>query len=278
MGFLLAITVAPSAPARGEQAKPLRLTYISNEGFLLEAGGRKVLVDALVDSNPQYIALSNEVRSQLESAAAPFDNVDLILATHYHGDHFEPQAVGRHLLANPRAVFVSTRQAVEKLRKEFTEFSKIEGRVHAAAPEEGQRQKFPKLGLEVLNLHHGRNRRPLVENHGFVFDVGGWKILHVGDTEARKHEFAANSLNEDGIDVALLPGWIVFDRTWEGVISEAIQPGRVAVMHLSPNWQAKDFAAAAGQAPEALFFRQSMETVELSPKVRDGSRTLPTSP
>ncbi|MCH9649156.1 MAG: MBL fold metallo-hydrolase [Deltaproteobacteria bacterium] len=265
IGFWLAVTLAALVPARGESAQQLSLTYISNEGFLLEAGGRKVLVDALVGTNPRYISMSHEVRSQLEGAEAPFDDVDLVLATHYHGDHFEAQGVGRHLLANPRAVFVSTRQAVEKLQNEFSEFSKIEDRVHAAAPKEGQRHKFPELGLEVLNLHHGRNRRPLVENHGFVFEVGSWKILHVGDTEAQKDEFAANSLDKDGIDVALLPGWIVFDSTWEGVISEAIQPGRVAVMHLPPNWKEKDFAAASKQAQEALFFRHALEIVELSP-------------
>ena len=53
------------------------------------------------------------------------DNVDLILATHNHADHFDPIAVGRHLRANPEARFVSTKQAVKSLRDRVEDFEAI---------------------------------------------------------------------------------------------------------------------------------------------------------
>ena len=51
-----------------------------------------------------------------------------MLASHHHGDHFDAEAVARHLASNPGARFVSTRQAVDRLQrlKDAAEKAKIE--------------------------------------------------------------------------------------------------------------------------------------------------------
>ncbi|MCP4653821.1 MAG: MBL fold metallo-hydrolase, partial [bacterium] len=85
----------------------------ANEGVLIETGGKKILVDALFrEPNPAYAAPPKEVLEKLETAQPPFDDVDLILATHNHGDHFDARSVVRHLRHNPRAVFLA--EALEK--------------------------------------------------------------------------------------------------------------------------------------------------------------------
>jgi len=90
-------------------AADLRITYVGNAGYLLEADGRKILIDALLGSyQSQYVQLPREIQIRLENAESPFDNVDLVLATHYHHDHFGARSVGRYLLSELKAQFVST--------------------------------------------------------------------------------------------------------------------------------------------------------------------------
>lgn len=171
------------------------ITYLANEGFLLAGGGEKVLVDALFgDGLAGYAVVPAELRSKLEAAQPPFDGVDLVLATHFHDDHFDPRAVGRFLAAAPQARFVSTPQAVERLRTEYDGFEGIAPRVRAVLPAEGDAERLESDGvaLTVYNLHHGRGRP--IENLGFLVEVGGARLLHVGDTMVDAEELAVLDL------------------------------------------------------------------------------------
>ena len=94
-----------------------RITYISNEGFLLEAQGKKVLIDGLfehIDGNwcdsptEQNVAL-------MEASVAPFDNIDLIAITHKHRDHFRDRVVINNLLSNQQAMVICPNQVAEGL-------------------------------------------------------------------------------------------------------------------------------------------------------------------
>ena len=51
----------------------LELTFLGNEGFLLRAGGKSVLIDAITgDSLTGYVPLPAEPRAKLEAAQPPF--------------------------------------------------------------------------------------------------------------------------------------------------------------------------------------------------------------
>ena len=62
-------------------ATGVEITYLANEGFLLAAGEKKVLIDALFPGITNYPAVPEPIRSRLERAETPFDGVDLVLAT-----------------------------------------------------------------------------------------------------------------------------------------------------------------------------------------------------
>ena len=168
---LFLILATPWAAAAGEGVE---LTYLGNEGFLIAAGETRVLVDALFgDGLSGYPVVPPVPRRQAEEAAGSFAGVDLVLASHHHGDHFDPRAVGRHLIHNQGARFVSTQQALERLRRGFDGYDRVAGRVAGFWPGEGERAAFSHAGirLTVLNLHHGRGRNPPVQNLGLLIDV-----------------------------------------------------------------------------------------------------------
>ncbi len=283
-GLLAVLLVAAAPAAQPPAAQPpaakgpaLEVTYIGNEGFLLAAGGRKVLIDALTAGDlPDYVLLPPDLRARLEGAEPPFDGVELVLATHFHADHFGPRAVARYLAANPRAVFVSTPQAVARLRGTLGASQDLMGRVRAVLPEEGGRLAIPELGVTALHLHHGRDRDPPVQNLGFLIEMGGLRVLHVGDTEATPAEFAPHGLVREGIDLGLIPSWILLRSPWKGAVEEAIRPRRLVAMHLPPAWSDRvsawgrrffrDEVAQLRKAyPQAVIFEQPMETRRFEP-------------
>jgi L-ascorbate metabolism protein UlaG (beta-lactamase superfamily) len=237
----------------------LRVTYVANEGFLLEGGGHKVLVDALTGRGiSPYPTIPPAMRPNLEDARLPFYGVDLVLATHHHPDHFDPEAVARHLRANPGARFVSTPQAVERLRKTVGPGSGLLARIEAVLPPEGQRHTIRHRGFEVvvLNLHHGRDRRPPVQNIGFLARMGGVRWLHVGDTEVDEDDIRPYGLPDERIDVAFLPTWLLHGGRGSRVVQRQIRPTRIVVMHRVEDTASADYFApdrdAEGQRQRIL--------------------------
>lgn len=238
---------APTAPSRGQ------LTYLANEGFLIAAGETRVLVDALHRGAVQgYPKLPPAMQEDLEAARGAFAGVDLVLVTHHHGDHFDPEAVSRHLLANPSARLVSTPQVVERLRREFPSFPQIAERLSAVLPAEGERREqplgTPGLALTVLNLHHGRGLDPPVENLGFLIELGGVRFLHVGDTEAGEADWARLDLTRQRVDVALLPYWLLWDEAGRERIRRQIAPRGIVPMH----WPSADAPASWFDTDQSL--------------------------
>lgn len=225
----------PCAAGGAVEGSSLTVHYLANEGVMVEAGDRKVLVDALFgDGIAGYAAVPERLRAGLESGSGKWDGVDLLLATHYHGDHFDPEAVGRYLASEPETLFVSTPQAVDRLRRTLGPSSDLLDRSRAALPAEGETDAIDRGGVavEVLHLHHGRDRRPPVENLGFVVTIDNLSFLHFGDTEAKLEEFEPYLELLEGTDVALLPFWFLASEWRAAMVRDRIRPRAIVVLHL----------------------------------------------
>lgn len=139
----------------------VEITYVGNEGFLIAVGDKKILVDALFQTFPPSPTLSPEVVELMQNARPPFDDVDLVLATHSHHDHFHAGMVWQHLQNNPQALFVSTREAVDLLPWDSEAADELRDRIiPIQLRARGRRQLAVNgIGLEIVYLlqsHHLR--------------------------------------------------------------------------------------------------------------------------
>lgn len=205
------------------------ISYIANEGVLLDTQDKKVVIDGMFRHLRGYPRPSEAVRADIENARGAFAAVHLVLATHYHADHFDAVTVGAHLAANPKATLVAPRQVIEALASGLAGNSQYASRVLEVTPDFGQRRnlRVANIGLSVLRLHHGDTM-----NVGFLLTIDGKRVLHVGDSDGTVANFDAFDLQKEGIDIALVPYWYALDAESRSVIREHIAPRQVIFFHI----------------------------------------------
>ena len=211
----------------------VEIHHLGNEGFLLQSAEHAVLVDALFGEGlTGYPVVPKAIRQDIEAARGVYAEVDLVLASHIHADHFDPDAVARHLRANPEAHFVSTRQAAKALRTTGIDTE----RIHGFWPSKEQRPGLAHRGVHVraLRFHHGNS----TQNLGLLFDLGGLSILHLGDSIITPEEQTELPMDDIRIDIVMAPYWMLDSSRGRRVLDQ-LNARHVIAMHF-PSADAPD--------------------------------------
>jgi L-ascorbate metabolism protein UlaG (beta-lactamase superfamily) len=254
--FLAAFPVPAQTPRQG-----VTITFLANEGVLLAAQGRKVLIDALFEKYKTGFALpADSTRAALAAARAPFADVDALLFTHYHGDHFQPAPVVAHLRANPRATLVTSSQVIDSLRGRLRANDPITQRMRARTTSPGMRRRevVNGISIELLGLPHGG--RPAVEHLGYIVELGGRRVLHLGDTDFSAETFAPFRLDTLGIDVALIPEWALLHAPSRAVVQRWIRPRQIVAIHVGEGDGVRVERALQRVLPAAVTFSRPLES------------------
>jgi L-ascorbate metabolism protein UlaG (beta-lactamase superfamily) len=259
--FLWCLFFLSMLPAQIQAGPDVEITYTGNEGFLIEAGGNKILIDAF------HRIGSVKTQELLQNGRPPFDNVDLILTTHTDHDHFDLHMVGHYLENNTSSLFVSTNQAKDAFAKYFKNFKNIESRIKGFSPVEGEKISFSHSGIDItmILLLHGRNRQVKITNLGFILDVGGKKFIHMGDAEIVLSELEIYDIPEEKIDVAFVPYWYFTSEKYIPALQKGIGAKQVVPMHLilvdgGPQERQRIMKNIQDEFPDALLFKEEMET------------------
>lgn len=226
----MALLTVPAAIS-AQSAPGVTVTFLANEGVLLASATQKVLIDALYDPYKTYGVPHDSTRRALRQAGPPFNDVDVVLVTHWHGDHFGAAPVTDHLKANPRAILVTSQQVVDSLRRYPPARELPSSRTLARAVASGERRREIVNGvpIELLGVTHGDGRHENVQHRGFVVEIGGRRVLHLGDTFFTEQEFSRLRLDTSRIDIALLPGWALVEH--RALVERWIKPRQVAAIH-----------------------------------------------
>lgn len=241
----------------------LLVTYIGNEGVLISSGDQQVLIDGLHRRyKPDYAFPPDTLLKSLESASLPYDKIRLILVTHVHLDHFHPESVGLHLQNNPQAVLASSEQVAEAIRKDFSGFRHIEPRVQRVSHQWKTKVPLSASGINLkgLGLQHGSPQFSWIQNLGYVVEINGKKLLHIGDADMTEENFSSLGLAEEKIDIAFVPYWYLLSNTGRSIVKNQIRPKHVIAVHISPA-EAAQVAKLLNEAyPDAIPLTKILET------------------
>jgi L-ascorbate metabolism protein UlaG (beta-lactamase superfamily) len=236
----------PLADALASVSAATDVRYVANSGMRFAVSGRRFLVDAPIrDGIPPYAVNTAAERALLEGARAPYESVDAILITHWHEDHFSPDAVAAHLANSPRTMLISSPEVIERVRSTAQGFQSAQLRAVLPAPGQALRVDVGDVPVHVLRIRHNPSRRLPEQHVGFL--VGGpLPVLHVGDADPAADNFALlKSLPP--VDLAMLPFWYLTDERNRRLVGEVIQPRRIAAMHV-PQRDAETIEAAVRAA------------------------------
>ena len=260
--------------------KECKITYISNEGFLIEIEGAKVIIDALFDKiNGDWCdSPSEEIIETMRKSERPFDNIDIIAITHKHSDHFNESIVVNHLLSNPKGIVLCPKQVGEILINNPS-YEKFKDRIISLTPKMfcDTTIMVSNIPIRILRLEHSHNmiddsisgtkinKHQNIENVGYVFNIDGIKIFHCGDTNPlNMEEYSIFSLDKEEIDIAFLERlFYAFGEQGNEVINKYIKPKNIIVMHINPNNMSL-YADYFKEQKEIKIFNKKMESTILN--------------
>lgn len=242
---LLLITICGNLYSQ-QQAK---ITYIANEGFLIEVDKKKILVDGLFDTikGNWCDSPSEIIVKKMEKSLPPFDNIDIIAITHNHRDHFNERVVVNHLLNNPKTKLLCPDQ-VTKILSKNPNYKKFQKNIISITPGlyKSLKKNIAGVDIKVLRLEHSHNmikdkktgkkvnKHRNVENIGFLFNINGYKIYHCGDTNPmNEKEYKGFALYKENIDIALLERMFLSrgENSFKW-IDKNINPKNIIFMHI----------------------------------------------
>lgn len=265
---LVGSTVAAVAGSDVSSASQVTITYLANEGIMVSAGDKSVLVDALFRNGVSgYERHEPAELEKIETSKPPYDDVDLVLVTHFHADHFDAASVVRHLENNKTAELVTSEQVATKVQEAADDNESIAARIRARTPDVKSREtgEFNGIRVDVLGLSHGGGRFEKVRNMGYVIHLGGKRILHVGDAQINNACFEPMKQFAKGVDVACLPHWMVEHPTGAAFIRDVLQPKQLVVFHIMPRDAERVVAKVKKDFPEAIFLTSRMMRYALQP-------------
>jgi L-ascorbate metabolism protein UlaG (beta-lactamase superfamily) len=157
-----------------EKHEGLALCWLGNDGWLLSSGGHLIATD--LDLGSKERILPSPV--SLEEIA---DNLEILLITHDHGDHFNSDTC-KFLNKHSKCRFVLPESCMPYAR----EYGLCEERIIRVLP----RQEYSLaewLQIKTLRAFHGHLKHSVyynanTEDCGYVIYFGGFTIMQPGDT------------------------------------------------------------------------------------------------
>lgn len=209
-----------------------KATYVSNAGLLLELYDKKILIDGFCNSAlPIYKNPTKYIREKMILGSPPFNNIDILLFTHHHSDHFDVKSTGEFLKNNKDTFVLSTPKVIDEIKKAYFEID--EDRLFSANPQLYSREDITLKGIciqSISMLHEGKEYED-VQNLGFLIEVEEKKVCHVGDAKAIKENYMDLDLIQKNIDLLAVPFPYVGVHTGRQVIEKYIAPKKVAAIH-----------------------------------------------
>ena len=246
----------------GQVKKTVTVRYIANEGVLIASGGKQILVDGLHrEYKRDYLFPPPEMRELLENARAPYDKINVLLVSHIHLDHFHPESIGLYLKNNPKTVFASSGQAVDEVAKKFADNEKIRSQIKPVTHEWKKSVDMNLDGVKIkfLGLHHAGERFKDIENFGHVIEVGGKKLLHIGDADMTAENFSVFNLSQEKIDIAFIPYWFLISPEGRAFVKEQFNPKQIIAVHIPPADAEEVIKQLKKDLPEAIVFTKILE-------------------
>jgi len=214
-------------------------TYLGNEAVLISAAVGKVLFDPFFHNNyGSYQLVPDDIRQAIFDGKAPYNDIDLIVISHAHGDHFSADDSLAYLKGNKTTKLLAPKQAID-LVQELPGSDDVAEQLIALDLEVGDKPIIKSLGaFEVESVripHAGWPSRKEVSNlvHRVSFD-GKFSVIHMGDADPNDIHFKPYVEHWTKIrsSLAFPPYWFYTSKEGPMIMSDRLNIDRSVGVHV----------------------------------------------
>jgi L-ascorbate metabolism protein UlaG (beta-lactamase superfamily) len=242
--FVIVAVLLAAMPVAAHEGEAIA-HYLGNEGVMVVHGENKILFDPLFrNTYGQYRSVPREMERAMFEAEPPFDGIDAIFVSHYHGDHFSPALMLSLLRTRTGLRLFAPEQAVEALRQVADEddepvFERITA-IDLEYQDEPISIEAPNMLVEAVRIPHSgwpTGRRD-VQNIAFRITLDGdTTVLHMGDADTLPDHFTqdADYWERRQTDLAFPPYWFLLSQKGIRVLREQIRADEAVGVHVPVN-------------------------------------------
>lgn len=213
----------------------MNIHYIANTGFMLVDGKNKILIDGIHHKKVEpYFTIDNDTLNKIILGKPPFDNMGLLLFTHYHWDHFDPDLTLQALKNQPQLSLFSNKALVEHIKSLPNYDKSLDDRIFCDEIDFQEKKDYSinSISFTAINLIHDGDQYINTPHFVYILNLSGGKIFHCGDAKPSESNYKDLDLNSMNLRVALLDFPYITLSSGRSLIKKYIHTEDIIIMHL----------------------------------------------
>lgn len=233
----------------------IKITYIGNDGVYISDGMVAVVIDALPGGLTGWSEIANGVQTSIERGTGDFSNTKVAMVTHAHTDHVSFTSVNSFLSKNSSSMLIAPPDITPSINSST--------QINSANPALGQFEDvvIDGINIKVMHMSHfdafGDDFSNII-NFTYLVELGGLKILHLGDFEYSTANLAPFNLSSEAIDIVLIPALSPFLNAASKTVVDGINAKNEIALHLLSSTNVNEVKAIY---PNAEVLKNSLEFV-----------------
>lgn len=181
----------------------IKLTQIVNMGLLIEGNNKKILIDGIhFVKTHEWSTVNNNLMEYIIYGKDKFQNINYLLFTHQHNDHFNLEKtceyirnndVEKLLTTKTNDLTLKTNNLLIELNKDYYEVGSINS--------DG-------IKISYIRTKHLSHEKIGIEHYLFIIEINNKNILFLGDADFCKTELI-QVLIDFSIDIIVAPFIII---------------------------------------------------------------------
>jgi L-ascorbate metabolism protein UlaG (beta-lactamase superfamily) len=241
------------------------ITQVINAGLLIEGNHKKIMIDGIHSvKTHEWSTVSDELMDYMIYGKGKFQDINCLLFTHQHSDHFNLDKTIEYIRNNKTEHLITTRindrqfEDSDLLIELDTDYYET---VH---------MDLDNVKIRYIKTKHLAHEKVGIDHYVYIIEIDNKKILYLGDADFCKAELT-QVLKDIHIHVMIAP-FIIMNSTIGRKFIKSVSPGLLIINHLPNSDDDKNnyrniiemnAAKYKGEMPKTIIFQNLYDESEI---------------